>query len=165
MTKQFITVSLILDQLKNEKVSSATRLEDLPKFLEWQTGYIVKHKNDSAALYTITGIDGAGYSGTFNLAKTDDPEDTRTLRGGTLQSGYVFVSRGDVSDPEQVKKTTKPMTISTDMIRTFAPRTKGRPGTRIVLKDGVSYPCAESHDVILGMIEPATTVPELLHNA
>lgn len=164
MTKQFITVSLILDQLKNEKVSSGTRLEDMPKFLEWQVGYIVKPKNDTTT-YSIMEIDGAGYGGTFHLAKTDDPEDKRSLRGPTLQSGYVFVSRGDVADPEQIKKTTKPMTISTDTIRTFSPRTKGRPGTRIVLKDGVSYPCAESHDVILGLIEPATTVPELLHNA
>lgn len=158
---QFITVSLILDALKNERGSnsaSGARMEAAPTFREWKTGFIVKHKNDSSISYKIEQIsDGetTGYQSQVELVNVDDDTDKRTLRGGTLQSSYVFVGRGDVPmAPEEVKKTTKPMTIAVSSIKTFSPRTKGRPGSRIVLDSGVSYPCVEDHDTILARITP-----------
>jgi hypothetical protein len=164
--KPFITVSLILDALKNERTSgssSGPRLEDQPKFREWKEGFTVQHKNDRSSTFRITKIkdpqDGtAGYGSTITLTNVDDTDETRTLRGATVQTSYQFLSRGDVPlAAEEVKKTLKPMTIAVDTIRSFAPRTKGRPGSRIVLKDGASYPCAEDHDTLLaaiGSMEP-----------
>lgn len=157
----FITVSLILDALKNERGSNAapSRAEEASRFLDWKEGFLIKHKNDRATTWKIASVDNADDDGTLNykcqvhLANVDDPEETRSLRGATVQQAYEFVSRGDVPmAPEEVKKTTKPMTIAVDTIRSFAPRTKGRPGSRIVLKDGASYVAVEDHDTILQRI-------------
>lgn len=163
--RMFITVSLILDALKNEKGSGGARLEEVPKFREWKEGFHIQHKNDRSITFKIDKIadaqDGtAGYGSTITLVNVDDPEETRSLRGATIQTSYQFLSRGSVAmEPDEVKKTIKPMTIAVDTIRTFAPRTKGRPGSRIVLKDGTSYPCVEDHDTLLaqlGRLEDST---------
>jgi len=154
--RAFITVSVILDALKtNRNRTASPRMEDAPKFLEWTVGFIVKHKNGSET-YKIVVIEGEGYQGKYWLAGTEDPEDKRSLRGGTLQSSYVFVSRGNVEDPELRAKTTQPMTVATDCIKTFAPRKENRPGSRLVLKDRVSYAVLESHEDIRAMIGPVT---------
>lgn len=153
MTNQFITVSLILDALKNERgPTGGSRIEEAKKFLEWEEGFHVAPKNDRSAVHKIKRISpltaGMTYQAQVTLESLEDPEESRSLRGATLQSGWVFVSRGDSSAPEMLKKTTKPMTIATDTIRTFSPRTRSRPGSRIVLKDGTSYPVVEDHDEI-----------------
>jgi hypothetical protein len=154
MTKQFITVSLILDALRNERASNTNRMEAHPRFLDWEVGFLVKPKNNSATFQiTSTGSGGARltYQSQVSLVNIEDPEETRSLRGSTLQTGYEFVSRGDVTDPT-AKKTTKPMTIATDTIRTFSPRKHSAPGSRIVLKDGTSYAVVEDHDELLARI-------------
>jgi len=168
--QNFITVSLILDALKKERErgSSSPRMETNPTFREWKVGFVVAHRNDRDTTYKIKSIsDGetTGYQSTVELVGADDDTEKRTLRGGTLQSSYVFISRGDVPmDAQEVAKTVKPFTIAVDAIRSFSPRSKNRPGTLIVAKDGGKYPCVEDHDTVLGLVsraQPAQPVETL----
>lgn len=170
MPKMFITVTLILDALRNERDGSfggKPKFEEAPRFLDWQEGYLIQHKNDRSSTWKVAAISTGAmkYDATVTLTNVDDPEETRTLRGATIQNGYQFLSRSDVPpSPEEVKKMTKPMTIAVRSIKTFSPRKQGRPGTRIVLEGGASYACVEDHDTILGMINgPDFTSAAPLH--
>lgn len=164
MIKNFITISLILDALKKENrgsgSASSPRMEEAPTFRAWQPGFVVAHKNDRATTYAIKSIsDGntCGYQSTIELVGVDDDTEKRSLRGGTLQSSYVFISRGTVPvTAEEATKTIRPMTIAIDTIRSIGPRTKNRPGTSVVLKDGGKYPCAEGYDDVMAMLAAAS---------
>ena len=162
MPTPFITVSLILAALKNERGTTA-RLQESVRFLDWKEGCIIKSKGLNTA-WRIEKIEtvlsepvlsespttGMTYQSRVTLQSTDDPEESRVLRGATLQQGYEFVATGVAE--EDTKKDLKPMTIAVDCIRTFAPRKQGMPGSRIVLKDGTSYAVVEDHDELLSRI-------------
>lgn len=54
----------------------------------------------------------------------------------------------------------KPLTLEVDAIRTFYPRKGGKPGTRIVMKQGgVAYIVANDHDEIAHAVDAVNLAP------
>jgi len=151
---KFIVLSMFLDQEgggKSKATQSSKVVTNVP-FLQWKEGYQVAPKNNREAVFTIKRITSQGgpamaYQSQVDLVN-EPGEEERTLRGSTLQSGYVFIGHGSMVEDER-KDTTKPIGVNTDKIRNFYPRKDGRPGCRIMLDAGVNYAVANGFDDVL----------------
>ena len=54
----------------------------------------------------------------------------------------------DDLEQAEVRVVTDPIMINVDEIREFYPRTNGRPGTRVVFKNGAGWPVTETFDMV-----------------
>jgi hypothetical protein len=168
MTK-FIMLQMFLAQNSRGSGSSSSstpRLETNVPFKSWRVGYIVCGKNNQEhfTLKEIHSTDG-------NLNYTDATAllvnaagESRLVKGSTLQSGYQFVSKGDVEEeteapPEKpVREDCTRMCINVADIREFYPRKRGAEGTRILMKDKTAYIVADSFDEVWLMVKQPTVV-------
>lgn len=169
---KFIEVHMFKDQKGAGRASAAPATATLTQaiaFLQWKEKYIVRRKSGADATeYTIVKIDSPdgkmAYNGcTVTLKSAAD--ETVELKGSTLQSGYAFVSKGDAEKDGLVEAPAKkpgkfdgredlqPMSIALDGIREFHPRTKGRDGTRIIMKDKTIYVVQEHYDEVKSQIK------------
>lgn len=154
---KFIVLAMFLDQEGGgkSKATQSTKVTANVPFLQWKEGYQVAPKNNREAVFTIKRITStAGPAMTYQsvVDLTNEPgEEERTLRGSTLQSGYVFIGHGSVVEDER-KDTTKPIGVNTDKIRNFYPRKDGRPGCRIMLDAAVNYAVADTFEDVLAKV-------------
>jgi len=157
MTK-FIVLSMFIEQEggKAARPSNRMALTDVP-FLQWKEGYQVASKGNRDNVFTIKLITSPsqGHAMTYQsqVDLVNEPgEEERTLRGSTLQSGYVFIGYGSVVE-DQHKGTTKAIGVNVDKIRNWYPRKDGRPGCRVMLDAGVNYAVADAFEDIFAKVQ------------
>jgi hypothetical protein len=120
-----------------------------PPFLEWKVGYVVASGRGDRWLITDIDTGNMGYGSTVSLESVVFSDETRTLRGATLQQGYTY----DSGDSAKVEPEWRTMTMAVEAIRNFYPRREGRPGTRIMTTSGVAYVVADEYDDVRSAVQ------------
>lgn len=167
MTTAFVKLQMFKDQ--NSRKASSPSLTSASSsavpFLQWKVGYVIKNKNASSSdtwvIKKITSEDGKMHYQDTVVAIENAAEEKRELKGSTLQSGYEFVSKGDVVDDVQEKPQEKParddcevFVVNVSGIREFYPRKRGE-GTRILMQDKTAYIVADTVDEVCLAIKRA----------
>lgn len=157
----FVTLQMFKNQNSRKSNSySGAKMESSVPFLQWKPGYVVRSKGgENFTIKEINSSDGAMRYQDCSVLLVNIAGETRLLKGATLQTGYEFVSKGDVKDePEgngHAPKAKRDDCVEMDMnvagIREFYPRKNGD-GTRLLMTDKTAYIVADKpHEVRLAI--------------
>jgi hypothetical protein len=153
--------------VQNERRDGKATMEATPGFLTWKVGYKVKNKKGGMEAWGIKAIAGSTdksavmrYDVEVELV-SEEGEETKLLKGATLQSGYTFLSG---TEEEEKQRTTHAITVHIYGISRFEARTRGRPGSRVFFQDKVVNIVAESYDEIKARIAAATPPKPVLRS-
>lgn len=156
MTLAFIQLQMFAEQ--NGRKAGSVKMESAVPFKQWKVGYIVRGSQEDFTIKRIDSSDGAMHYQDCTVELENKAGETRVVKGSTLQSGYNFVSKGDVVEPPTERTDVIPFGVNAAGIREFYPRKSGE-GTRILMMDKTAYIVADSFEDVTLKIKIASTGP------